>query len=736
MIVGVALGLKASEVEMSIRFIKDAERFVINTKNTTYAFEIHRGRYLCHTYYGKRVKGGDLPAKKLKMFSFAPYIKEYGESESPDIFMQECSFYGSGDFRINSLRLCGADGTGVTDFVYSSHRVFKGRRDLDGLPAGRADGSADTLEITMTDEVSGCKLLLYYTVFADTDVISRYMVVENCGEGRVRIDKCMPLTLDIPRSDLDMISFYGGHVKEVNFQRVPLHHGIQAVASRRGATSHQYNPLIALCDRRATEEKGEVYGFNFVYSGSFLDEIEVDQTNSTRVLVGLGSECFSYTLEAGESFCSPEAVMTYSNSGIGGMSQNFHKFVRERIMPPAALLHHPVVLNTWEACYFNIDEEILVNFAKEAKKVGFDMLVMDDGWFGKRNDDRAGLGDWFENRDKFPDGLASFVSKIKAEGIQFGIWVEPEMVNPDSDLYRAHPEWALRVDGRDPLRSRHQLVLDMANDEVVDYLISLFDKTFDGIEIDYFKWDMNRHMSNVGSAAIAPDRQGEVHFRYMKGVYRLLSYFEERFPNAVIETCSGGGGRYDLGMMQHGIQIWTSDNTNPYDRTRIQASAMIGYPAATMSCHVSDPHGDLRSLDYRYKVAVGGMLGYELNILKMSEEIKSIISKQIAEYRSFEHIIRLGDYRCLAFYTKYDYSAYYYVTPDRSEILLSVIEKNRCKKGSTKLLKIKDADSSAVYTDQRSGARYSGETLRRGIRIELSGEPDSATLLYLKSEKN
>ena len=714
---------------MSIRFLKNEKRFVINTKNTTYAFEIAFDRYLCHTYYGKRT--AKLPEVLFRQLSFAPYLAELDECKSPDLFVQECSFYGSGDFRPNALRLS-ADGTGVSDFVYKSHRTFRGRLALDGLPAARADENTQTLEVTLVDTVSGCRLNLYYTVFAELDIISRYMVIENVGKKSVKIEKCMPLMLDINRSDLDMISLYGSHCHEVNFQRVPLHHGTQSVYSKRGGSSHQYNPFIALCDHNATDERGEVYGFNFVYSGSFLDEVDVDQLGRTRVLMGLGSDCFSYTLEAGESFCSPEAVMTYSANGIGKMSRNFHKFVRNHIMPPVSLEPHPVVLNTWEACYFDIDEEKLINFAKEAKKTGFDMLVMDDGWFGKRNDDRAGLGDWFENRDKFPDGLASFVKKIQAEGVKFGIWVEPEMVNPDSDLYRAHPEWALRVEGREPLRSRHQLVLDMSNGEVVDYLISLFDKTFEGIEIDYFKWDMNRHMSNVGSSVLPADKQGEVFFRYMKGVYRLLDWFVSRFPNAVIETCSGGGGRYDLGMMQYGIQIWTSDNTNPYDRTMIQASAMLAYPAATMSCHVSNPHGDLRSLDYRYKVAVGGMLGYELNILNMSDEIKRDISAQIAEYKSFDHVMRLGEYYNLAFPTKYDYSAYYYTTEDASEIVLTVIEKAGCKKGLTKKLKVKVADADASYIDVRTGKTYSGEELRAGITVELLGERDSAHLFLFK----
>ena len=714
---------------MSIRFIKDKKRFIINTKSTTYAFDIVLDRYLYHTYYGKRTR--DLPDVVFHPVSFSPYLNGYDESRSPDVLPQECSFYGSGDFRPNALRL-NSDGTGVCDFVYLSHRVFKGRTALDGLPQARPDEHTQTLEITLIDEVSGCRLKLYYTVFADIDVISRYMVIENQGQACVKIEKCMPLMLDIGRSDLDMISLYGSHCKEVNFQRVPLHHGTQSVYSKRGGSSHQYNPFIALCDHGATEEKGEVYGFNFVYSGSFLDEVDVDQTGRTRVLMGLGSDCFSYTLDVGESFCSPEAVMTYSSAGIGKMSRNFHRFVREHIMPPIALDAHPVVLNTWEACYFDIDEDKLIRFAKEAKKTGFDMLVMDDGWFGERNHDRAGLGDWFENKSKFPNGLASFVSKIKAEGIKFGIWVEPEMVNPDSDLYRAHPEWALRVEGREPLRSRHQLVLDMSNPAVFDYLTAQFDKTFQGIEIDYFKWDMNRHMSNVGSSILSADKQSEVFFRYMKGVYRLFDWFAARFPHAVIETCSGGGGRYDLGMMQYGIQIWTSDNTNPYDRTMIQASALLAYPAATMSCHVSNPHENLRSLDYRYKVAVGGMLGYELNILEMSEQVKKDIAAQIKEYKSFDHIIRLGDYYNLAFPTKYSYAAYYYATSDASELLLTVIEKGDCARGKTKRLKIKAAVADAMYTDTRTGKTYGGEELRQGLYVDLTGEPDSAHLYHFK----
>ena len=716
---------------MSIKYVKDKKRFVINTKSSTYAFEVVLDHYLYHLYYGKRT--ADIPDHTFNTISFAPYLDGYSESRSPDAFPLEISFFGSGDFRPNSLKLS-SDGTGVCDFVYRSYRIFNGRSSLDGLPFSRAQKGTKTLEITLVDDAADCVLRLYYTVFAELDVITRYMTVENRGKNEVRIEKCMPLTLDLRRCDLDMISFYGAHCDEMKYQRHPLHHGTQSVYSNRGATSHMYNPLTFICDRGANERSGQVYGFNFVYSGSFLNEVDVDQQNRTRIQIGLGSETFAYTVFPKEKFVSPEAIMTYSPSGIGRVTANMHKFVLNSIMPPVSLEAHPVVLNTWEACYFDIDEEKLVRFASEAKKTGFDMLVMDDGWFGKRNNDRAGLGDWFENREKFPDGLNSFVKRIKAEGVKFGIWVEPEMVNPDSDLYRAHPEWALRVNGREPLRSRNQLVLDMSNPEVVDYLISLFDKTFDGIDIDYFKWDMNRHMSNVGSPTLPPHRQKEVFFRYMKGVYRLLSWFGQRFPNAVIETCSGGGGRYDLGMMQYGIQIWTSDHTDPYARTMIQSSAIMGYPAATMSCHVSDPHESMASLDYRYKVAAGGMLGYELNILNMSDEIKAEISRQIKEYKTFEHIIRLGDYHSLVHPATNDYAAYYFSNTDGTELLLTVIEKSGCKKGQTKRLKLTAANASLTYTDTRTGISYSGAELKAGIRLDLCGEPDSAQLYFFKTK--
>jgi len=716
---------------MSIEYCKEKNQFIITTDNTMYVLDIYHGRYLRHLYYGKKTE--EIPEPKKYGWVYSPYRTEEMGKVAPHVLMQEYSFFGAGDFRPAALRLCGSDGTGVTDFEFRSYRIFEGRHALDGLPASRADEKTQTLEITMYDPINECGLLLYYTVFPEEDIISRSIAVENYGSKPLKLEKCMSMTLDMDRSDLDVISFWGSHNNEMNYQRYPLHHGMQSFTSRYGSSSHRYNPFFALCTHGANENKGEVYAFNFVYSGSFLNEIEVDEQNRTRVNVGLGSENFSYLLCGGERFASPETIMTYSDRGIGGMTRNMHRFIRAHILPKISVNSpHPVVLNTWEGCYFNIDEEMLIDFAHEAKKVGIDMLVVDDGWFGARNNDNAGLGDWTPNKEKFPKGLKNFVERIKANGLKFGIWIEPEMVNPDSDLFRAHPEWCLRTPSREPLLSRRQLVLDMANPDVVDHLIAQFENTFGGIDIDYFKWDMNRYLCDVGSNAFSAEQQGEVSFRYMKGVYRLLRLFAERFPNAIIETCSGGGGRYDLGMMCYGVQIWTSDNTDPYARTRIQYGALTAYPATTMSCHVSDPHGDMRSLDYRYKVAVGGMLGYELNILEIDEYIKREIAKQISEYKKYEHLMRNGDYYSLVSPCDHDYSAYCYSSADGEEILLTVIEKSECKSSMTKRLRICTAKRNAIYEDMYTNVRYTSSELSSGICLPLSGERDTARMLYLK----
>ncbi len=703
---------------MAISFNEQTKTFILDTKNTRYSFAVMFDNYPVHLYYGKKDEGVEAVFEK-KYRSFSPYIESIGTTYSPDTTALEYSTFGDGDFRATALRIKNGDGNSVTSLVYKSHRIFGGRLDLERLPFADADEDTYTLELTMEDIVTDVEVKLYYTVFENEDIISRYAVVTNRGKSDVTIEKCMSLMLDLPDCDYDMISLYGGHVNERNVQRRPLFHGMQSVCSRRGASSHQFNPFIALCRKETTHERGEVYGFNFVYSGNFLDEVEVDQCEATRVLIGLGGENFNYLLKPEEKFISPEAVMTYTDMGLGQMSRNFHAFINAKILPPEPFECRPVVLNTWEACYFNIDEDELVRFAESARDAGIDMLVMDDGWFGARDNDKSSLGDWFVNEPKFKNGLASFVDKIKSYGIRFGIWVEPEMINPVSKLYEAHPDWCISVKNREKLLSRNQLVLDMANPEVIAYLKDIFSKTFEGVSIDYFKWDMNRHMSGVGAPSLPPERQGEAAFKYMLGVYDLFRWFKEKYPNAMIENCSGGGGRYDLGMMKYSTMIWTSDNTNPMARIRIQYGSMLAYPASTMSCHVSKP-ADVNDLNFRYHVALGGALGYELHLPNAPQEIKDRVKEQVAEYRGFEKLILTGEwYPVLSPFDSFG-SAYYYTNADRSEILLSFLQSSGGDGTHNYFLKVSQADADAVYVDRLSDKEYTGGQLRAGITLRTS----------------
>ena len=435
--------------------------------------------------------------------------------------------------------------------------------------------------------------------------------------------------------------------------------------------------------------------------------------------LGLGSENFSYRLRNGETVYAPEAIMTYSPTGLGTMSRHFHDFINHHIVPEKARERRPVVLNSWEAFYFNINENIMVDFAAAAVDCGMDMVIMDDGWFGARINDKAGLGDWFVNRNRFPDGLRPFVERVKATGVKFGIWVEPEMVNPDSELYRAHPDWVISCRDRERSLSRSQMVLDMSNPAVLDYLKASFTETFAGVPIDYFKWDMNRHISEPGSPTLAPEDQGSLEYRYMLGVYSLFDWFTKQYPDAMIENCSGGGGRYDPAMMYFTSQIWTSDNTSARDRVLIQYSSQLAYPASVMSCHVSNPKGNLRELDLKYKVAVGGILGYEFNVLNTPDEIKEEIRRQVARYRTFDHLIQFGTHYRLSSPYETGISAYYYQLDD--EILLSAILTNGCavigKKKPFKKLVIRTADKNAVYRDAISGITFSGAQLRAGIEV-------------------
>jgi alpha-galactosidase len=698
--------------------IISSDKITIETKNTLYVIKMLEGVLPIHLYYGKKISEDRLPDID-KSRPFSPYFKIDNREYSLDNLKQEFSFYGYGDFRATALRVLDlSSGSDITDYTFKEAKSFVGRKELNGLPY--SEGECETLELVYEDSVTESELCLYYTVFYDTDVISRYFVLKNNGNKELKILKAMSLSLDLPDGEYDLISLRGRYARERTAHRDPIYGGNHRIMSRRGASSHHFNPFFMVTDRNADEESGDAYAFNFVYSGSFLDEIELGQ-DGLRIMTGLGDECFSYLLKSGESFNSPEAVMTYSENGIGQASRNMHSFVRDAILPKSNNKKRPIVLNSWEAVYFNIDQDVMLDFAEEAAKVGIDTFVMDDGWFGARRSDNAGLGDWTPTPEIFPDGLGAFVEKVHAKGIDFGIWIEPEMVNPDSDLYRAHPDWVLRDEKREPLRSRHQLVLDMANPQVVEYIKESLDKCFDGMDINYFKWDMNRNISNAISPYLPIERKGETQFRYMLGVYELFGWFKKRFPDAMLENCSGGGGRYDLGMMKYSTQIWTSDNTEAKYRVHIQHGSSYGYPMATMSCHVSNCHGqceDERMLDYCFKVAINGPLGYEFNILKVEQSVKDAISKQIAEYREYEELILNGDFYRLKNPSVDRCYAYYITNADKSEILLSYLQNNAESDEIEHVLKISCAKSDFNYRNTLTNEIFSGSALKEGITVK------------------
>ena len=734
-------------MSITITHLKDSKltsQVVIRTKNTMYALGIFRDTFPVHLYYGKKSRSVDLTYQSYGS-AFSPYYPEYGDDYIPTTVASEFPAFGMGEFRAAAIRVRDlSTGSDATEFTFRKMKKFKGRVAINApifgeLPYAEADENTETLEIILEDKVTGCELHLYYTVFPESDVIARHMTLINKGKNTVSLEKCMSLCLDIPgeKYGLDLISTYGAHSRERHVDRYKLSYGVHRITSRRGASSHMENPCILLCDPKASEERGEAYGFNFVYSGDFLDEIEVEPGKKTRVMVGLGDETFAWRLEAGESFTSPEAVMTYAPDGIGQVSRNFHRFTRDHILPKEPFERRPVVLNSWEAFYFNIDGKLMEEFSAGAAQVGMDMPVMDDGWFGARRHDRAGLGDWDPTPELFPDGLAAFVDRVKAKGDKFGIWIEPEMVNPDSNLYRAHPEWALAAPGRTPLESRQQLVLDMGNPAVVDYLSDSLYKSFNGIPFDYFKWDMNRHLSPVYSNILPPERQKEASFRHMCGVYELFRRLRAMFPNAMIENCSGGGGRYDLGMMKYSVQIWTSDQTDPVARTYIQYGSTFGYPTATMSCHVAN-HGSSienpRKLNYGFRVAMNGPLGYELNILAASDTAKATMSQQIKEYRSYEHLILRGDfYRLLSPFECGCY-AYYFASEDSRELLVTFLQNFDDPKETVRKLKISRAQLGVTYRDTISGKTYTGEELRRGIEVKADTKGEYAVMWHLIAE--
>lgn len=708
---------------MGIIYCEKDRTFTLQTKNTTYQMQVDRYGFLLHLYYGKKTDTcmDYLLTYYDRGFSGNPYDAGEDRTYSMDTLPQEFPCYGNGDFRSTAFAVENADGSMSCDLRYKSHTIFDGKYNLQGLPAVYAsEEEAQTLEILMEDPVTGVKVVLLYGVLPAQDIITRSVCVKNESSGKIYLNKIESASLDFLYGDYELLTFYGRHAMERNVQRVPVVHGTQKIGSVRGTSSHQYNPMMILAEKETTEDKGNCYAMSFVYSGCFQGEVLKDQLNQTRMMLGLQEEAFRYPLETGEMFQAPEVILSYSSEGMNRLSQNLHHCIRQHICRGKYKEEiRPILINSWEAAYFDFTGDTIYELAKAAKEVNIDMLVMDDGWFGKRDDDNSGLGDWFVNEKKLGGTLGNLIKRINDLGVKFGIWIEPEMVSEDSDLYRKHPDWALTVPGRNPVRSRNQLVLDFSRKEVVDEIYDQICKVLDQGNIEYVKWDMNRSLMDVYSSVTRD--QGRVLHDYVLGLYDFLERLVQRYPNLLIEGCSGGGGRFDAGMMYYTPQIWCSDNTDAIDRLRIQYGTAFGYPVSVVGSHVSavpnHQTGRKTPLHTRGVVAMSGTFGYELNLMKLSEEEKQEIREQIAEYKSYAPIIQNGLYYRLSDPTTEEICAWEFVHTDekeQSKVLLNVVMQVIHGNMTVNYVKLQGLEETAVYREEKSGKRYTGAALMYG----------------------
>ena len=708
---------------MGIIYCEKDRTFTLQTKNTTYQMQVDRYGFLLHLYYGKKTDGcmDYLLTYYDRGFSGNPYDAGEDRTYSMDTLPQEFPCYGNGDFRSTAFAVENADGSMSCDLRYKSHKIFDGKYNLEGLPAVYAsEEEAQTLEILMEDPVTGVKVVLLYGVLPAQDIITRSVSVKNESSGKIYLNKIESASLDFLYGDYELLTFYGRHAMERNVQRVPVVHGTQKIGSVRGTSSHQYNPMMILAEKETTEDKGNCYAMSFVYSGCFQGEVLKDQLNQTRMMLGLQEEAFRYPLETGEMFQAPEVILSYSSEGMNRLSQNLHHCIRQHICRGKYKEEiRPILINSWEAAYFDFTGDTIYELAKAAKEVNIDMLVMDDGWFGKRDDDNSGLGDWFVNEKKLGGTLGNLIKRINDLGVKFGIWIEPEMVSEDSDLYRKHLDWALTVPGRNPVRSRNQLVLDFSRKEVVDEIYDQICKVLDQGNIEYVKWDMNRSLMDVYSSVTRD--QGRVLHDYVLGLYDFLERLVQRYPNLLIEGCSGGGGRFDAGMMYYTPQIWCSDNTDAIDRLRIQYGTSFGYPVSVVGSHVSavpnHQTGRKTPLHTRGVVAMSGTFGYELNLMKLSEEEKQEIREQIAEYKSYASIIQNGLYYRLSNPTTEEICAWEFVHTDekeQSKVLLNIVMQVIHGNMTVNYVKLQGLEETAVYREEKSGKRYTGAALMYG----------------------
>ncbi len=729
---------------MGIQYFEKQKIFKLDAGNTSYIIGIvDDEQFLGHVYFGRRLSDDSIPVESLMRINERPFVPSDNNRDRItfyDSFPSEYPTPGLGDYRETCLEILDNRGHSACKLQYVSHSIFKGKPSLDGLPATFGnDDDCTTLEITCMDNFLGFEAVLIYTAFEHLDVITRSIRLSNKGADPLSLEKVLSCCVEFDGTNFDIISLHGAWGRERNIQRQSASLGKKVFSSGRGESSHQCNPFVAVAQSGATEDFGEVYGFNFVYSGNFYACCEGTQYETERVVMGINPTGFKWLLEPGQQFTAPEVVMVYSCEGTGGMSRTFHDLYRSHLIRGRYRDEkRPILINNWEATYFGFDTEKLLSIAREASSLGIEMLVMDDGWFGKRNDDTSSLGDWIVNEDKLKGGIKHLADEVNKLGMGFGIWFEPEMVSPDSDLYRSHPDWCIHVPGRAPALQRDQCVLDMANPEVVEAVYGMMKKILSEANITYVKWDMNRPLSDLGSSWLPRERQGELSHRYMLSVYEMMNRLTTDFPHILLENCSSGGGRYDPGMLYYSPQIWCSDVTDAITRLEIQRGTAMVYPLSTMGAHVSDcPNhivNRITPFETRGYVALAGTFGYELDVTRIPEEDRKMIPEQVRMYHKYNDLIRRGDYYRLANYSDNNIDdAWAVVSKDKSEVLVTYIQILQRPNCRSRRIRLKGLDENAVYTDMQTGESYSGSALMyAGINITGLYGDFKGKLIHLK----
>ncbi|ELC8367955.1 alpha-galactosidase [Clostridium perfringens] len=717
---------------MSINYNENFKTFHLRTKNTSYVLKVMETGHLSHLYWGRKLKADNLEYffRRRGFGSFAADTDNISGFQL-ELIPQECPTFGATDLRSPSLEFQYEDGTSATDLRYKSHRIYEGKQRLSGLPAVyvESEEEATSLEITLVDSLKNLEVILTYNVFENFDAITRSLKIVNNSDEKINIERVLSTNVDFTTDEFDFIQLSGSWGRERHILRNPLRSGSQAIESRRGASSHAQNLFMALCSKDANEEYGDVYGFNLVYSGNFLANVEVDMYRNARAQIGINPFDFKWLLESKEEFQAPEVVLVYSSKGLNGMSQIYHNLYRKRLCRGNYRDKvRPILINNWEATYFDFNEVKIKEIAKEASNLGMELFVLDDGWFGNRNDDKSSLGDWFVNEEKLKGGLSKLAKDINNMGLEFGLWFEPEMISPISKLYEKHPNWCIHIPGRTRSQARSQLILDLSRKEVCDYIIESISKILESSNISYVKWDMNRNMTEVGSLGLTSERQRETAHRYILGLYRVMEEITSRFPNVLFESCSGGGGRFDPGILYYMPQTWTSDDTDAIERLKIQFGTSMVYPPISMGCHVSavpnHQANRITPLEIRGVSAMAGNFGYELDITKLSEKEKEELKEQINLYKEIRETVQFGTLYRLKSPFNSNEVAWMMISEDKNEVVVSYVRQLALVNESFSNLKLTALDKDSEYEIIGEDIVLSGDELMYiGLNIpELYGD--------------